>query len=134
MPMVTKLIRVATNCKKLSTINLHDPSIRSSCEDTWQIQQIISPLAENPWAQDYARCWLIVDSSTFKTQESLIAWSMWGHVRTWKMYISTFTRLTANNFGRMLSYRRWLNMKMLKLSPTFCLEDIFAKMKIMWKK
>ena len=31
MPMVTKLVRVATNCEELPHINLHDLSMRLSC-------------------------------------------------------------------------------------------------------
>ena len=37
MCMVPKLIMVVTYCDELSPISLHDPSVRWSCELTWQI-------------------------------------------------------------------------------------------------
>ena len=44
-------------------INLHDPSMKWSCEVTWQINYIISPFAENPWTRSWVRCWLTARGS-----------------------------------------------------------------------
>ena len=49
MLMVIRLIRVVTYCNEFPPINLHDPSMRWSCEVMWQIKYTISLTAVDPW-------------------------------------------------------------------------------------
>ena len=44
--------------------------------------------------------------------------TMWSHVKTWKIYISTITRLLASKLGRVLTYERRFRTQALKSSPT----------------
>ena len=38
--------------------------------------------------------------SSLKPRDLLFTWSMWGHVKSLKVYISTFVRFIATKFGR----------------------------------
>ena len=63
MSVVTKLVRVVTNCEELPLINSHDLSMRWSFEATRQIEWITFSFVEDPGTPNQASCWLTMGGS-----------------------------------------------------------------------
>ena len=57
IPMATKLGRVVTYNEELALIKLHDPSFTLFWKVTWQINYLISPLAQDQWPQGCELPW-----------------------------------------------------------------------------
>ena len=58
IPVATKLGRVVTYSKKFPFIKLRDPSVTWSCNVTWRIEYVKSPLTLDQWPPNMARWWL----------------------------------------------------------------------------
>ena len=52
--------------------------------------------------------------------DPLIKWPTWGHVATFKIYISIFMRFIANKLGSLLTLGRIFRTQTLKSSPISC--------------
>ena len=66
--MVTRLIRMVTCCKMLPPINLHDPSVRWSCEVMLQILYAGLRQTWKTWKTWKKQCFLCNSGKTWKTQ------------------------------------------------------------------
>ena len=100
MPMVTKLIRVMRYREELPPINLHDPSMKWTCEALLQIKYYYQKThghqtrqgADLPWESPSLKAtWLFDHVTSVRSREIL------------NIYISTFTRLTTTLAGCRLT-------------------------------
>ena len=133
--MVTKLVKVVTYSEELALIDLHDPSMRWSCEVTWQIKYIISSLAEDPWTQKFespisldlwppklAECWF---------QEEGLARK---HLSHYRLLVNTYHRVSAASWAlltiRFLIKDAVLDLRQFLATESHSMGNFFKKKKL----
>ena len=104
--MATKPGRVVTYDKKNSLVMSDDPLITWSCEVTWLIRSLLSPLSQGLWPSNMTgwRTYLWLEEPTYGLIWSSDKVVMCGDVTKQKCNISSLIRPMAMKLGKLMTY------------------------------